>query len=175
MASSRNPEDVDGAGADCDIEEKSPGTQKEGKKRKRKSNRRKAKNKGQDALTNELLNNLDTDDLVDFINNGSSKKEDLKRQPTASTKQGASEDRPPKGSAGRSADEVAGSSAAHGSHDRKARSCSTNVDRSSAGEAGMKAQSQAPGRAGEAEEDSDAADSEAELDSQIKAFAESLE
>ena len=39
----------------------------------------------------------------------------------------------------------------------------------------MKAQSQAPGRAGEAEEDSDAADSEAELDSQIKAFAESLE
>jgi len=30
-------------------------------------------------VTNELLNNLDTDDLVDFINNGCSKKEDLKK------------------------------------------------------------------------------------------------
>ena len=30
-------------------------------------------------MTNELLNNLDTDDLVDFINNCGSKKEDLKK------------------------------------------------------------------------------------------------
>ena len=33
-------------------------------------------------MTNELLNNLDTDDLVDFINNCSSKKEDLKKTTT---------------------------------------------------------------------------------------------
>ena len=30
-------------------------------------------------MTNELLNNLDTDDLVDFINNCGSKKDDLKK------------------------------------------------------------------------------------------------
>ena len=47
-----------------------------GKKSKR---NRRNKKKAQDSVTNELLNNLDTDDLVDFINNGSSKKEDLKK------------------------------------------------------------------------------------------------
>ena len=49
----------------------------QGKKKKR--NLR--KNKKQDSVTNELLNNLDTDDLVDFINScGSSKKDDLKNK-----------------------------------------------------------------------------------------------
>lgn len=47
-----------------------------GKKKKR---NRRNKKKGQDSLTNELLNNLDTDDLVDFINNCGAKKEDIKR------------------------------------------------------------------------------------------------
>ena len=46
------------------------------KKPKRK---RRNKKKTQDPVTNELLNNLDTDDLVDFINNCGSKKEDLKK------------------------------------------------------------------------------------------------
>ena len=31
-------------------------------------------------MTNELLNNLDTDDLVDFINSCGSKKEDIRKQ-----------------------------------------------------------------------------------------------
>ena len=48
-----------------------------GKKKKR--NRRPNKNRGKDSLTNELLNNLDTDELVDFINNCGSKKDDLKK------------------------------------------------------------------------------------------------
>ena len=47
-----------------------------GKKKKR---NRRNKKKAQDSVTNELLNNLDTDDLVDFINNCGSKKEDLKK------------------------------------------------------------------------------------------------
>ena len=46
-----------------------------GKKKKRRRN----KKKGQDSVTNELLNNLDTDDLVDFINNCGPKKDDLKK------------------------------------------------------------------------------------------------
>ena len=46
-------------------------------KNKKKRNRR--KNKKQDSVTNELLNNLDTDDLVDFINSCGSKKDDLKK------------------------------------------------------------------------------------------------
>lgn len=48
-----------------------------GKKKKR--NRRPHKHRAKDSLTNELLNNLDTDDLVDFINNCGSKKDDLKK------------------------------------------------------------------------------------------------
>ena len=51
------------------------------KKSKRK---RRNKKKAQDPMTNELLNNLDTDDLVDFINNCGSKKEDLKKTRAAS-------------------------------------------------------------------------------------------
>jgi hypothetical protein len=47
-----------------------------GKKKKR---NRRSKNKANQSVTNELLNNLDTDDLVDFINNCGSKKEDLKK------------------------------------------------------------------------------------------------
>ena len=47
-----------------------------GKKKKR---NRRSKNKANPSVTNELLNNLDTDDLVDFINNCGSKKEDLKK------------------------------------------------------------------------------------------------
>ena len=45
--------------------------------------KRRAKNKANHSVTNELLNNLDTDDLVDFINNCGSKKEDLKKQGSA--------------------------------------------------------------------------------------------
>ena len=41
-------------------------------------------------MTNELLNNLDTDDLVDFINNCGSKKEDLKKTRAASRSQARS-------------------------------------------------------------------------------------
>ena len=51
-----------------------------GKKKKR--NRRKLK-KAQDSVTNELLNNLDTDDLVDFINNCGAKKDDIKKTAAA--------------------------------------------------------------------------------------------
>ena len=36
-------------------------------------------------MTNAMLNNLDTDDLVDFINNGCSKKDDLKKGNNAQT------------------------------------------------------------------------------------------
>lgn len=47
-----------------------------GKKKKR---NRRNKKKALDSLTNELLNNLDTDDLVDFINNCGAKKEDIRK------------------------------------------------------------------------------------------------
>ena len=53
-----------------------------GKIGKKKRNRR-AKTRANQKVTNELLNNLDTDDLVDFINNCGSKKEDLKKQGSA--------------------------------------------------------------------------------------------
>ncbi len=53
-----------------------PGESPQGKNKKKRNRR---KNKKQDSVTNELLNNLDTDDLVDFINSCGSKKEDLKK------------------------------------------------------------------------------------------------
>ena len=53
-----------------------PGESSQGKSKKKRNRR---KNKKQDSVTNELLNNLDTDDLVDFINSCGSKKDDFKK------------------------------------------------------------------------------------------------
>lgn len=68
-----SPNDPSNENADCKNEAEQ---QTAGKKKKR---NRRSKNKANHSVTNEMLTKLDTDDLVDFINNCGSKKDDLKK------------------------------------------------------------------------------------------------
>ena len=69
----------DDAGTQTTTSQQQPAASKNKKKRKKKKN-------AQDTLTNEQMNSLDIDELVEFINNKGSKKEDLQKAAMASSK-----------------------------------------------------------------------------------------